>query len=100
MTQMIQTNKKTKTLTAALAAVTLVAALAATSGESQARPRHGAAIGIGIVAGALIGMAAASNAYAGPAYVVEPGYGECRYVERYNRWGHLRVVQVCTPSRY
>jgi hypothetical protein len=95
MTQSLTKSKKT--LTAALAAVTLVAAIAASSSESQARPRFGTALGIGIVAGTLIGVAAASNAYAGPAYVVEPGYGDCRYVERYNRWGHLRVVKVCDP---
>lgn len=85
-----------KTLTATLAALTLVTAIAASSSESQARPRHGAALGFGIVAGTLIGAAIASNAYAGPGYVVEPGYRECRYVERYNRWGHLRVVKVCS----
>ena len=88
--------KSKKTLTAALAAVTMIGAIAATSTESQARPRVGTALGIGIVAGTLIGAAAAANAYAGPRYVVDPGYRECRYVERYNRWGHLRVVRVCS----
>jgi hypothetical protein len=85
-----------KTLTATLAALTLITAIAASTSESQARPRHGAALGFGIVAGTLIGAAIASNAYAGPGYVVEPEYRECRYVERYNRWGHLRVVKVCS----
>lgn len=94
------TNKfSTKTLTAALAALTLAGALAATSGEAQARPRFGTALGIGIVAGTLIGVAAASHAYAGPTYVTG-GYGECRYVERYNRWGHLRVVKICDVAPY
>jgi len=50
--------------------------------------------GIGIAAGALIGAAAATNAYGGPVYVA-PAYRECRLVERYDRWGNLRVVQVC-----
>ena len=90
-------TKSRKTLTAALAALTLVTAIAATSSESQARPRYGTALGIGIVAGTLIGVAAASHAYAGPGYVIEPEYRECRYVERYNRWGHLRVIKVCSP---
>ncbi len=85
-----------KTLTATLAALTLVTAIAASTSESQARPRFGAGLGIGLVAGTLIGAAAASNAYAGPRYVEEPGYRECRYVERYNRWGHRRVVKICT----
>lgn len=84
-----------KTLTAALAAVTLFTAVAASTGESQARPRYGAAIGIGLVAGALIGAAAASNAYG-----ADYGYRECRYVERYDRWGHLRVVKVCDVAPY
>lgn len=84
-----------KTLTAALAAITLLTAVAASSSESQARPRYGAAIGIGLVAGALIGAAAASNAY-GAGY----DYRECRYVERYDRWGHLRVVKVCDVAPY
>ncbi|MDO9413453.1 MAG: hypothetical protein Q7T81_12855 [Pseudolabrys sp.] len=87
------TTLSTKTLTTALAALTLAATFAASSGEAQARPRFGTALGIGIVAGTLIGAAAASNAYAGPSYAY--GYRDCRYVERYNRWGHLRVVKVC-----
>lgn len=94
------TKFSTKTLTTALAALTLAATFAATSGEAQARPRFGTALGIGIVAGTLIGAAAASNAYGGPAYISDPGYGDCRYVERYNRWGHLRVVKVCDVAPY
>ncbi len=88
-----------KTLTTALTALTLATAFTAASGEAQARPRFGTALGIGIVAGTLIGAAAASHAYAGPTYVTG-GYGECRYVERYNRWGHLRVVKVCDVAPY
>jgi hypothetical protein len=42
---------------------------------------------------ALDGAAAATNA-CGPVYVT-PAYRECRLVERYDRWGNLRVVQVC-----
>jgi hypothetical protein len=94
---MTKSLTKSKTIAAALAALTLATALAATSGDAQARPRFGTALGIGIAAGALIGIAAAS---AGPGYVVEPGYAECRYVERYNRWGHLRVVKVCDVAPY
>jgi hypothetical protein len=94
------TKFSTKTLATALAALTLAGTIAASSGEAQARPRFGTALGIGIIAGTLIGAAAASNAYAGPAYVSDPGYGDCRYVERYNRWGHLRVVKVCDVAPY
>jgi hypothetical protein len=87
------TTFSTKTLTTALAALTLAATFAASSGSAEARPRFGGAgIGLGI-AGALIGAAVVSNAYAGPSYAY--GHRDCRYVERYNRWGHLRVVKVC-----
>lgn len=91
---------KSKTLAAALAALTLTAAIAATSGQAQAHPRFGVGLGIGFAAGALIGAAAASNAYAGPSYVVEPGYAQCRYVERVNRFGYVRVVKVCDVVPY
>jgi hypothetical protein len=94
------TTFRTKTLTTAVAALTLAGSIAASSGEAQARPRFGTALGIGIVAGTLIGAVAASNAYASPAYVSGPVYGDCRYVERYNHWGHLRVVKVCDVAPY
>ena len=94
------TKFTTKTLTTALAALTLAATFAASSGEAQARPRFGTALGIGIVAGTLIGAAAASHAYAGPSYATGYGYRDCRYVERYNRWGHVRVVKVCDVAPY
>jgi hypothetical protein len=85
----------TKKLTgAALAALALAGSLAATSGSAQAHPRFGTGLGIGIAAGALIGAAAASSAYGGPVYV-SPGYRECRFVERYDRWGNVRVIKVC-----
>jgi hypothetical protein len=85
---------KTKITAATLAALTLLGALAATSGSAQAHSHWGTGVGIGIAAGALIGAAAASSAYSGPVYVT-PGYRDCRLVERYDRWGNLRVVQVC-----
>jgi hypothetical protein len=85
---------KSKITTATLAALTLAGTLAATSGSAQAHPRFGTGLGIGLAAGALIGAAAASNAYAGPVYVT-PGYTGCRLVERYDRWGNVRVIRVC-----
>lgn len=97
---MTKSLTKSKILTGTLAALTLATAIAATSGDAQARPRFGVGLGIGFAAGALIGAAAASSAYAGPSYVVDPGYAECRYVERYNRWGHLRVVKICDVAPY
>jgi anaerobic C4-dicarboxylate transporter len=81
----------TKTVTALIAALTLATALTFSAGQAQAHSHHfGPALGIGFAAGALIGAAAASSAY-----YAEPVY-ECRYVERYDRWGRLRVVKVCS----
>jgi hypothetical protein len=81
---------KSKTIASALAALTLAAALTASSGQAQAHPHHhfGPALGIGLAVGTLIGVAAASNAYAEPVY-------DCRYVERYDRWGHIHLIKVC-----
>ncbi len=88
-----------KTIAAALTALTLVSTLAATGGQAEAKS-WGTGLGIGIAAGALVGVAAASNygyGYHGaPAYVVEPGYRECRRVARYDAWGnYIRSVRVC-----
>ena len=84
---------KSKTIAAALAALTLAASIVATSGEAQARPRFGVGLGLGFAAGALVGIAA-SNAYA------SPGYRECRYVERFDRWGNVRTIKVCDVVPY
>ena len=89
-----------KIIVAALTALTLVTTLAASSGKAEAKS-WGTGLGIGIAAGALVGVAAASNGYGhgyygGPAYVVEPGYRECRRVPRYDAWGnYIRSVRVC-----
>ena len=87
---------KSKTIAAALAALTLATTFTAIGGEAQARPRFGAGLGIGLAAGTLIGVAAATS---GPAYV-EPAYTECRYVGRYDRRGNLRTVQFCDVVAY
>ena len=83
---------KSKITTVALTALTLAVTFAATDGSALAHPRFGWGVGAGFAAGALIGAAAASSAY--PVYVT-PGYRECRLVERYDRWGNLRVIRVC-----
>jgi len=46
---------------------------------------------------ALVGIAA-SSAYASP--VIDPGYRECRYVERFDRWGNVRTIKVCDVVPY
>lgn len=87
-----------KTLTATLAALTLATTLTAFGGQAQAHSHwghNGWGIGAGFAAGALIGAAAASNAY-----YVQPSYRECRYIERYDRWGNLRVIKVCDVAPY
>jgi hypothetical protein len=96
---MEQAMTKSKTIVAALAALTLTASIAATSDEAQARPRFGAGLGLGFAAGALVGIAA-SGAYASPGYVVDPGYRECRYVERFDRWGNVRTIKLCDVAPY
>lgn len=75
-------------------ALTLAGTLAITSGSAQAHSHWGTGVGIGIAAGALLGAAAVSNSYASPVYVT-PGYPSCRLVERYDRWGNVRVIRVC-----
>jgi len=87
---------KTKTIAAAIATLTLAATLTAIGGQAQAHPHfgHGWGIGAGFVAGTLIGAAAASNVY------YAPGYTECRYVDRYDRWGNLRTVKICDVAPY
>jgi len=82
---------KSKFISATLAALALAGCLVATSGNAQAHPRFGVGLGIGIATGAVIGAAAASGAYVSPVY----GYRECRYVERYDRWGNIRLIKVC-----
>ena len=80
---------KSKTFAAALAALTLATAFAATSGQAQAKPYYGP--GIGFAAGALIGAAAVSS----NSYYYAPGYRECRFVDRLDRWGNIRTIQIC-----
>ena len=86
----------TKTMVAGLAAVTLATAFSAFSTQAQAHHhRWGVGLGVGLAAGALIGAAAVSSAYAGPAYVVEPAY-RCRYVARYNAFGYyIGTRRIC-----
>lgn len=80
-----------KTIAAALAALTLAASMTVTSGQAHAHPKFGKALGIGLAVGTAIGVAAASRRYAEPVYVD----GDCHYIERFNHWGQLRVIKVC-----
>jgi hypothetical protein len=82
-----------KTAAAALAALTLATTFTAIGGEAQARPRFG--VGLGIATGLLVGAAVASNSY-----YYQPGYRDCRYVERMDRFGYVRTVRVCDVAPY
>ena len=84
---------KSKTIAAALAALTLATTFMTFGHEAQARPRFGAGLGIGLAAGLLIGTAAASNSYG-------YGYRECRYVDRMDRWGNVYTVKICDAVPY
>src|SRR5262245_37145344 len=82
-----------KTAAAALAALTLATTFTAVGGQAPARPRYG--VGLGIATGLLVGAAVASSSY-----YYAPGYRDCRYVERYDRWGNLRTIRVCDVAPY
>ena len=79
---------KSKTIAAALAALTLATTFTAFGGQAQAHPRFGAGLGIGFAAGALIGAAAATNSYS-------YGYRDCHWVQRVDYWGNVRTYKVC-----
>jgi hypothetical protein len=79
---------KSKCTAAALATLALVGCLVATSGNAQVHPRFGVGLGIGIAIGVVISAAVASGAYASPVC-------SCRYVERYDRRGNIRLIKVC-----
>jgi len=79
---------KSKFTGPALATLALVGCLIAKGSNAQAHPRFGVGLGIGIATGAVIGAAVASGADGSPVY-------SCRYVERYDRWGNIRLIKVC-----
>lgn len=90
--RMKTTMTKAKITAVALTALTLAGSLATTSSSAQAHSHWGTVVGIGIAAGALLGAAAVSNAYASPVFVTGPS---CRLVTRYDRLGNARMIQVC-----
>ena len=79
---------KMKFAAAALAVITLGTAAVATSGQAEARGwGWGPGLGVGIAAGALIGAAAAANAY-GPGYYYGPAYPRCHRVPQFDAYGN------------
>ncbi|WP_181832540.1 hypothetical protein [Bosea caraganae] len=93
-----------KSMTAALAALTLGTAILASAGGAEARPRHRGmhwGVGAGVVGALAVGgllAASASNAYAEPVYEDDAPIRRCDLVERVNRFGevigHRRVCSV------
>jgi predicted membrane channel-forming protein YqfA (hemolysin III family) len=83
--EMTMSNKTTHTAAAALAALTLMAGLSASTGPAEAKPKWGAfAVGLGV--GALI--SAATHAYAFP--------HRCRLVDRLDHFGnYIDTVRIC-----
>ena len=90
----------------ALGAVAVLA-VSAVAMPAPAHAQRGVAAGVaaGLIGGAIVGGAIASqNGYygpgyaPGPAYVVEPGYGDC-YLQRQRFWDgygwRVRNVRVC-----
>ena len=86
-----------KTLTAALGAVALASAFAASSAPAEARSYRGAGWVVGGLAAGLVGAAIVSNAYAAPSYEYAPTcWREKQPV--HNRFGDFvgyRIIRVC-----
>ncbi|SFI46159.1 hypothetical protein SAMN05216304_102858 [Bosea sp. OK403] len=82
-----------KTVTAALAVLTLSTAILAGAGSAQAYPRHrGWGVGAGIVGALAVGgllAASANRAYAEPVYEEDAPVRRCEMVERVNRFGEV-----------
>jgi hypothetical protein len=81
---------KSKTIATALVALTLATTFTAIGGQAQAHSHFGRNVGWGIAAGVLAGAAVASSSY-----YYAPGYRDCRYVERMDRFGYIRTIKVC-----
>ena len=91
-----------KSVTAALAALTLGTAILASAGGAEARPRYRGAhwgVGAGIVGALAVGgliAASAGSAYAEPVYEDVP-VRRCDLVERFNRYGEvIGYRRVCS----
>jgi hypothetical protein len=83
-------NIKSKTI-AALAVLTLATSMAVPSSEAQAR---GWGLAAGLIGGAIVAGAIASNANANTVYV--DGYRRCRFVRNYDQFGYyVGTSKVC-----
>jgi len=100
-----------KTLMALGAAAALTVSAVAIPAPAQAQRGVAAGVAAGLLGGAIIGGAIASQngyyygpghyapGYGGPAYVVDPGYGESCIWQRQRFWDgygwRVRSVRVC-----
>ena len=92
---------KTKIAALAIASLTVIGGMAASSTDAQAKWKghhHGHGIGYGIAAGALLGAGLAGAAYAsGPSY----DYRRCRWVAQYDQFGYfVGRTRVCSYPVY
>jgi hypothetical protein len=87
-------STKTKIAATLVAAATFGATMLSGSGEAQAHHWGWRGAGLGFAAGALIGAAAASSAYAGPGYAYYAP--RCRWIRQYNAYGYyVGTAKVC-----
>ena len=97
------TNVVKKTLTAAVAALSIGAAVTMSAGTAEAKGGHNGAFFGGVVAGLVGGALLGGIANANAGYVeVAPAYGSCWLEKRpvYNQWGDFmgyRRIRVCNP---
>ena len=94
-----------KTLMALGAAAVLAVSALAMPAPAHAQRGVAAGVAAGLIGGAIVGGAIASQngyyapGYGGPAYVVDPGYGESCFWRRQRFWDgygwRVRSVRVC-----
>ncbi|RTL53699.1 MAG: hypothetical protein EKK40_03865 [Bradyrhizobiaceae bacterium] len=85
---------KTRLAAAAFAALTLTGGAIATTSPAQAGHYNGAAIGLGIASGVVLGAAIAGNSYGPPAYAY--GYRRCGWVRQFDAYGnYIGRVRSC-----
>src|SRR5437764_1244080 len=99
-----------KTLVAFAAVIALAVSAVAVPAPAHAQRGVAAGVAAGLLGGAIVGDAIASQngyygpgyyapGYGGPAYVVDPGYGESCFWQRQRFWDgygwRVRSVRVC-----
>jgi len=79
---------------AVLTALTLAATAAIPANEAHAGGRFGTGLAVGLIGGAVVGAAVASQAHAGPVYA--EGYRRCHWERQYDAYGfYIGKTRVC-----